>query len=356
MKWLSDATVEHLRQAADWPDTGGTRYDAVESLAQGGMGTVYVANDRLLGRAVALKVLHGPDPGPEATARMLREARIIARLEHPGIVPVHDLGTLLDGRIFYAMKLVRGRRLDQHLREGLPLAERLRIFERICEAVAFAHAHGVIHRDLKPENVMVGAFGEVLVMDWGVARWRSEPEAPPADASPAAEPPGAPGGTAHGTILGTPGYMAPEQERGEVDRVDERADIFALGAILYFLLSGQAPRRAVGSVSDGSTWTRPGPGGPLPPVEPPRRLQKDTPRPLEAICLKALASAPADRYASVPDLARDVSSFLAGGPVKAFPEGPLLRVRRFYLKYRTPILLIVAYLLMRTVLLLFART
>jgi serine/threonine protein kinase len=318
------------------------------------MGTVYVANDRLLGRAVALKVLHGPDPGPEATARMLREARIIARLEHPGIVPVHDVGTLADGRIFYAMKLVRGRRLDEHLREGCPLAERLRIFERICEAVAFAHAHGVIHRDLKPENVMVGAFGEVLVMDWGVARWQAEGEERGPSAPAPADAPGGEAGTAHGTILGTPGYMAPEQARGEA--VDQRADIYALGAILHFLLSSQPPRRAVGSPSEGSTWTRPGPGGPLPAVEPPRRLRKDTPRPLEAICLKALACAPADRYATVTDLARDVASFLAGGRVAAYPEGPLQRAHRFYRKYRTPILLILAYLLMRTVLLVFART
>jgi serine/threonine protein kinase len=164
---LSDGTLDHLRQVADWPDLSATRYEIVEPIAQGGMGTVYLANDRHLRRPVALKVLHAPASGPEAGERMLREARIIARLEHPGIVPVHDVGTLPDGRIFYAMKRVAGERLDRHLRAGLSLSGRLRLFERICEAVAFAHAHGVVHRDLKPENVMVGAFGEVLVLDWG---------------------------------------------------------------------------------------------------------------------------------------------------------------------------------------------
>src|SRR5881397_3038329 len=134
------------------------------------MGVVWLAEDIQLDRRVALKVLYLPEQSGDLEARLLREARILARLEHPGIVPVHDAGTLADGRVFYAMKYVQGLRLDQHL-PALPApADRLRVFQRICDAVAFAHSRGVLHRDLKPQNVMVGAFGEVLVMDWGVAK------------------------------------------------------------------------------------------------------------------------------------------------------------------------------------------
>src|SRR5262249_32921974 len=168
VRFLAADALDRLRSAAQWPDLSQTRYEVLEPIARGGMGTVYLARDRDLEREVAIKVLSVPEPGPGAAERMLREARIIARLEHPGIVPVHDVGTLPDGRVYYAMKRVSRRRL--HALAGEPLADRLRVFERICEPVAFAHAHGVVHRDLKPENVMVGPFGEVLVMDWGVAK------------------------------------------------------------------------------------------------------------------------------------------------------------------------------------------
>ncbi len=169
MRWLSDETVRHLKRVAEWPDLGETKYRPLEELGRGGMATVYLAEDTVLGRRVALKVVSTAAARPEIVERMRAEARVIARLEHPGIVPVHDAGTLPDGRVYYAMKRVDGKRLDQ-LAGGMALPERLRAFQRICEAVAFAHAHGVVHRDLKPENVMIGPFGEVLVMDWGVAR------------------------------------------------------------------------------------------------------------------------------------------------------------------------------------------
>jgi serine/threonine protein kinase len=353
MKRLSDATLDHLREVADRPDLDATRYEVLQLLARGGMGTVYLARDRELERRVALKVLSAPDSGPEAAARMLKEARIIAQLEHPGIVPVHDVGTLADGRVFYAMKLVDGSRLDHLVHEGRPLPELLRIFERICEPVAFAHAHGVIHRDLKPENVMVGAFGEVLVMDWGVAKLLREPALETGSGAPVRPP--SEGGTAHGTILGTPGYMAPEQARGEASGIDERADVFALGAILSFLLArAPGPPEAPGTSSN--TLTQPTRSAEAPPLVTLRRPNVVVPRPLEAICRKALAPEREARYASVQDLASDVSSFLAGGPVKAYPEGPLERTRRFARTYRTPILLILAYILMRTLLIAFGRT
>lgn len=203
MRWLSDEAVAHLREIAGQPDLTGTRYDLVRELGRGGMGIVYEVRDRELERNVAMKVV---DP------RWHAEARIIAGLEHPGIVPLHDSGTLPDGRLFYTMKLVRGARLDAWAREEHGLTERLRLFARICEPVAFAHANGVVHRDLKPENVMVGEFGAVLVMDWGVAN-----------------------------IAGTPGYMAPEKTR------DARSDVYALGAILRVLIGDDdaRPLRAI---------------------------------------------------------------------------------------------------------------
>ena len=170
MKWLSDQALDRLRAAADAPDLSGTGYVLLDKLGAGGMGGVFRVEHTALGRQVALKVIGIVDSSGEFSARLLREARIIAQLEHPGIVPVHDVGTLPDGRVFYTMKLVQGRRLDQQRDELGGVPERLRTFQKICDAVSFAHAHNVLHRDLKPQNIMVGPFGEVLVMDWGLAK------------------------------------------------------------------------------------------------------------------------------------------------------------------------------------------
>jgi serine/threonine-protein kinase len=245
---------------------------------------------------------------------MLREARILAGLEHPGIVPVHDAGALPDGRVFYAMKRVDGKRLDS-LAPTLALPERLRIFQRICETAAFAHARGVVHRDLKPENVMVGPFGEVLVLDWGVARILAET----AGATAARSSPARPGDTAEGTVVGTPGYMAPEQAEGAVDRTGPRADVFALGAILRFLLSHDAA----------------------------------APKPLAAAAEKAMSRTPEDRYQTAEELSAEVTRYLEGSRVLAHSEGALERAGRLFARYRTPILLILAYLVVRSLLLVF---
>jgi serine/threonine-protein kinase len=348
---LGDRALDHLREVAQRPDFSGTRYELGDEVARGGMGVVYAARDRELGRAVAIKVVGAERSDAETKARLRREARIIAHLEHPGIVPVHDVGTLPDGRVFYAMKLVSGKRLDAKVGEGLPLGERLRLFLRICEPVAFAHARGVVHRDLKPENVMVGPFGEVLVMDWGVAKHREEER--PAGAGAPAPAPGDERDTAHGTILGTPAYMAPEQARGDVDRVDARADVYSLGALLYFLLTGRAPgRKKAGPDEPTRTWA----GGARPPaIEPPRRLAPHVPRPLEAICLRAMAWNPEARYPGIDGLAADVGRFLEGERVSAYPENAWRKARRFAARHRTPIALVLAYLVMRIVLLVVAR-
>ena len=230
------------------------RYQLLSFLARGGMGEVWTARDRILNRNVALKLLRDDlkDRTPSAS-RFIEEARITGKLQHPGIPPVHDLGTLRDGRPFIAMKLIRGRTLaDVLAQDRPPLADLLRTFEDVCQAVAYAHDHRVIHRDLKPGNVMVGAFDEVQVMDWGLAKVLGEAPPPP-DSHPPAEAPTHPpmsviesdrdpsSHTRAGSLLGTPAYMPPEQAKGDIDRTDTRSDVFALGAVLCELLTGRPP-------------------------------------------------------------------------------------------------------------------
>ncbi len=344
MRWLPDRTVAHLRRVAEWPDLADTKYRLLEELGRGGMGSVYLAEDTVLGRKVALKVVATGTADSEAADRMLREARIIARLEHPSIVPVHDAGALPDGRIFYAMKRVEGERLDA-LTARATLPDRLRIFQRICEAVAFAHAQGVVHRDLKPENVMVGSFGEVLVMDWGVAKILDAA----AEKIPGGAREASPSQTAEGTVVGTLSYMAPEQAEARADRIGPRADVYALGGILYYLLTHRPP------FEGGAAERRSRGGGAAPPVSA-RRVDASIPRPLEAIAAKAMAAEPDGRYASAEELASEVGRFLRGEHVRAYRERPWERAARIFARYRTPVLLVAAYLLMRTLLILFGRS
>jgi serine/threonine protein kinase len=342
MKFLSDKAVERLRQNADVPDLSGTRYQLLERVARGGMGVVYAALDEMLDRRVALKVLDVPVADGDLARRLNQEARVLAHLEHPGIVPVHDVGTLADGRVFYAMKFVEGQRLDKHIETVTSLPDRLRLFLRICDAVAFAHARGVLHRDLKPANVMVGAFGEVLVMDWGLAKILREQSAGVDEEDPEAtilQVPGSTGSpadrtegtqiTGQGTVLGTPGYMSPEQAGGDVAHLDERSDIFSLGALLRFLFTPPA------TANSHLRWRRD--------------------KALEAICAKATESNPGNRYASVSDLSLDVSRYLDGLPVSARKETVLEKGARLYRRYTVAILLIAAYLVMRILLLIFSH-
>jgi serine/threonine protein kinase len=317
---LSDATVARLKRVAAWPAFPTARYSIVEEIGRGGMGSVYLAIDEDLGREVAVKIPNGT-PGAALERRLRAEARVLARLEHPGIVPVHDVGRLEDGRLFYVMKRVRGRTLREHLADVPDLTERLRIFERICEPVSFAHAHGIIHRDLKPENVMLGAYGEVMVMDWGVAKSLAHPVN-----DEDAERPAADDATHPGTVVGTRGFMPPEQARGEAGAVDRRADIFSLGAILYLLLTGDPPD-----------------------ADPARAIwrHRDVPKPLRAICGRALSADPADRYDRVSDVADDVARYRAGHAVHAYQENAVERLARLARTYRVAILLILGYIVMR---------
>ena len=326
MSGLSDAIVARLRDLVERPEIPTTRYEILDRIGEGGMGVVYLARDRELGREVALKVLRTPDPSPEERDRILREARILASLEHPGIAPVHDVGVLPDGRVFYVMKRVRGERLDSFARTARSRAELLRVFRQVCDAVAFAHAAGVIHRDLKPQNVMLGDFGEVLVLDWGVAKLRGHP----VDAAHASvvQPTGE--NTATGAVMGTPGYMAPEQLTGRSAAVDERADVFGLGGILCFLLTGDHPPAGL---PEGERWLA-------------------VPAPLRAICERARATVPELRYRSASEVAADVANYLDALPVTAHREGLLERGRRVAARHRTALLLILAYLVMRVTLLL----
>ncbi len=296
MEWISDNVLKHLREVSEMPDPPGVRYSISEQLGRGGMGVVYRAHDSELQRDVAMKVLSLGDTDAE---RMRREARVLARIEHPGIVPIHDVGTLEDGRVFYTMKLVRGARLDAYCRQPHAVLDVLRLFQRICEPVAFAHSQGIVHRDLKPENIMVGQFGEVLVLDWGVARVLSEREL-------------------DGAVIGTKQYMSPEQSAGANAEIDGRSDVYALGRILELLLAAPA-------------------------------------KPLRSIARKATAVEKDARYSSALALSEDIGRYVDGLPVWAHPESILDRSRRVLGNNKTLVALILAYLVMRILLFWFPR-
>jgi serine/threonine protein kinase len=358
MKFLPDQVVARLHTEMQTPDLSGTRYRPLKFLGQGGMGTVWLVQDSILRRPVALKILAAENSSADLASRLMQEGVVLARLEHPGIVPVHDAGTLPDGRTFYCMKHVEGQTLDQHA-DQLPLRQRLLLFQRIAEPLAFAHSRGIIHRDLKPANIMVGAFGEVLIMDWGLAKVMDATGASSATGQVPGHVMGAIGmfspakqvsgheftravegplesgalaaedtlaSTAHGTVLGTPGYMAPEQERGEVNRIDQRTDVFALGSILHYL-----SREKSGASNQLAS------------------------RPLRAICAKAMAPKMPARYASVQELAADVGKYLDDMPVSAYRENIFERTARLVSRNRVAVVLVLAYLFMRLLFILFSR-
>lgn len=314
---LDSAQLARLRELVDEPELPAERYVLLGRLGRGGMGSIFLVRDLQLGREVALKVLSLPETEGELDARLAREARVLASLEHPGIVPVHELGRLADGRLYYTMKRVEGRTLHEHCKaEGLGLRARVGLLIKLCEALAFAHARGVLHRDLKPENIMVGSFGELLVMDWGLAALASEGGSKEA-ASDASTAGGDPAGGGPSGVLGTPGYMAPEQAAGAP--VDARTDVYAVGGILADL-AGETP-----------------------------------PRPLAAIRRRAQAPDPADRYPDARALAADLAAWLDDAPIAAYRERAWERLGRTMRRHRFVLFLLLAFVAVRLAMLFWLR-
>jgi serine/threonine-protein kinase len=332
------------------------RYKRLRPHARGGLGEVFVALDEELHREVALKEIQNEHADhPENQARFLVEAEITGNLEHPGVVPIYGLGRYDDGRPYYAMRFVRGDSLKDAVkrfhrqessldagRRSVELRGLLGRFLDVCDAVAYAHSRGVLHRDLKPGNVMLGRYGETLVVDWGLAKLlgrvesRSGEDVPlitslSGDSTP----------TQAGATVGTPEYMSPEQAAGRLDLLGPRSDVYSLGATLYCLLTGQAPFAREEKENLGALLRKVEQGD----FPPPRRVKPDIPRPLEAICRKAMARLGEDRYGSVEALAGDVRQWLADEPVSAYREPLADRARRWSRRHRTLVSVGVALLL-----------
>jgi tetratricopeptide (TPR) repeat protein len=317
---------------------GRGRYTLLHIHAQGGIGQVWLAHDSDLNRDVALKELRPERDGhPAVRARFLEEARVTGQLEHPGIVPVYEL--VRDGEApAYAMRMVRGRTLGEALKEyhrrrlageagPLDLRSLLTAFVSVCNAVGYAHSRGVLHRDLKPANVVLGDFGEVVVLDWGLARLMGHAGPEEATAlAPVSLEPGSRDETAQGQVLGTPAYMAPEQAEGRVDLLGPATDVYGLGAVLYEVLTGTPP----------FTGQRDELVRRVARLEPerPRQLVPEVPKALEAVCLKALAKKPADRYATAGEVAREVERWLADEPVAAYREPLRVRAGRWVRRHQ----------------------
>ena len=326
----------------------GGRYSKEMAIGSGGMGIVHRVRDLELDRTLALKEmkLETSKCGPLHAARFLEEAQVTAQLDHPGIVPVHEVGVNDEGRLYFAMKLVRGRVLQTILdllerkEEGWNLPRLLTVLLKVCEAMAYSHSKGVLHRDLKPANIMVGNFGEVYVMDWGLARILGRPdlhdlridqatytaslhtvrrpEIESDDPSPLL--------TMDGEIVGTPSYMAPEQARGDLERISPRSDVYSIGAILYHALTGQAPFVPPDAkIAAQSVLWRLIEGPPTPVAQ----LRPSIPAELVAICEKAMAREPERRYPDMGALAEDLSAFLEQRVVVAYETGAWAEARKW---------------------------
>ena len=322
-------------------------YSIGPEIARGGMGKILSARDRRLRRDVVIKVTRGGSAGIDP--RFEREALITARLQHPSIVRVYDAGILGDGRAFYAMERVRGRSLEVVLGETSALRDRLALLPHaiaVCDALAYAHSEGVLHRDLKPANILLGPFGETVVIDWGLAKDLRAPDGglAPSDAQLPIDPsisgpPRASGErsatttdgvqlTMDGAVMGTPSYMAPEQARGEA--ADERSDIYALGALLYTMLTGVPPHRGA-TTSEVLVQVAAGAHEPIAQREP------QLPPELATIVEHALALAPGDRPASARELAEELRRFTAGKLVASHVYSPWVLFRRWLRKHRVPV-------------------
>jgi serine/threonine protein kinase len=321
-------------------------YEEIRELGRGGMARVMLVEDAAIDREVAMKIaLPQCQKNRSMLHRFLNEANITGQLDHPSIPPVHDAGRRPDGLHYFTMKWVRGRTLaeivgtlrekaDQAVEREYSLPTLLRIFQKVCEGVAFAHDRDIVHRDLKPENIMIGRFGQVFVMDWGLAKKLHEKPAlpdqapdPADDSDPALQTnqdDSDPMLSVDGTILGTPAYMAPEQASGRVAELDQKTDIYALGAMLYEILTFRPPPKAQTTVAVLMEVIR---GEIIPPRT--RTPEKNIPKDLEAVCLKAMATDKDRRFSSVSELMDEVQAFLDRRRVTSYDYGPFERLSRF---------------------------
>jgi serine/threonine protein kinase/tetratricopeptide (TPR) repeat protein len=370
---LSDDPNATQTESVGASTSAGTRFRVLRPHARGGLGQVSVALDEELNREVALKELqdhHADDPF--SRSRFILEAEITGGLEHPGVVPVYGLGKYADGRPFYAMRFIRGESLkdaiDQfHLRdsgramdrtvagngddlrgagdvlsdsaawrnEGERTVEFRKLLGRfidVCQAIDYAHSRGVLHRDLKPGNIMLGKYGETLVVDWGLAKSVERPESHRSSGESTLAPRSGSGSTPTqaGAAIGTPAFMSPEQAAGRLEDLGPRSDVYSLGATLYCLLTGRAPI----SESDIGSTLRKVQNGEFPA---PRQVKPDVAPALNAVCLRAMARDPDKRYASPSELAEDIEHWLANEPVSAYPEPYFVRVRRWVHRHETTV-------------------
>lgn len=320
--------VSSERKAEDVTSESIGRYTLKGEKGRGGIGRVLIAFDEHIGRDIAVKELLGEkdsgsgDKTPQSSptspinARFLREARVTGQLEHPSIVPVYEIGMRADSTLYYTMRLVKGRTLKDAIKEAKNLGDRLKLlthYHDLCNAVAFAHSKGVIHRDIKPENVMIGEFGETVLLDWGLAKVKGEKDEGAQKLEKGMEllKDLEAGKTVAGSALGTPAYMPPEQALGDIEDIDEKSDIYSLGAVLYELLTGSAPYTGFTAYDIITKVLNEN----IVPVE-----QKDKliPRELGAIAEKALKKKKEERYPKALELAGDIEIYMAGGRVGAY--------------------------------------